>query len=274
MMDIKYDFKANPFKEKDGKPVLYPAVVVKETITTDHIVKELSKHSAYSAGCVVGVLQEVADMVVSHLRQGKNVRLDGLGTFSLALSSREVTDRKEIRAASVRIKKVNFRPVPELVKRVRQETDILRAEFGFLPTVKKRSKEERWTLLEAYLKEHGSITRLAYSEWLGVARTTAAYELKAWYEEKRLDKEGKHSHAVYVLRRQEGIAEVSPLYYPFGNKKRGKVVVAALFIHKKMCCHHPLKRLVHGGSSRVGGSSGSTFIKLRRRRDCLYLYSI
>ncbi len=167
MMDIKYDFKANPFKEKDGKPVLYPAVVVKETITTDHIVKELSKHSAYSAGCVVGVLQEVADMVVSHLRQGKNVRLDGLGTFSLALSSREVTDRKEIRAASVRIKKVNFRPVPELVKRVRQETDILRAEFGFLPTVKKRSKEERWTLLEAYLKEHGSITRLAYSEWLG-----------------------------------------------------------------------------------------------------------
>lgn len=43
---------------------------------------------------------------------------------------------------------------------------------------------------------------------MGVARTTAAYELKAWYEEKRLDKEGKHSHAVYVLRKQEGIAEV------------------------------------------------------------------
>lgn len=70
-MDIKYDFKANPFKEKDGKPVLYPAVVVKETITTDHIVKELSKHSAYSAGCVVGVLQEVADMVVSHCGKEK-----------------------------------------------------------------------------------------------------------------------------------------------------------------------------------------------------------
>ena len=175
-MDIEYDFKANPFKEKDGKPVLYPAVVVKETITTDHIVKELSKHSAYSAGCVVGVLQEVSDAIVAHLRQGKNVRLDGLGTFSLALSSREVTDRKEIRAASVKIKKVNFRPVPE-----------------------------RWTLLEAYLKEHGSITRLAYSEWLRVARTTAAYELKAWYEEKRLDKKGKHSHAVYVLYKQESI---------------------------------------------------------------------
>lgn len=207
-MEIQYDFKTNPFKEKDGKPVLYPAVVVKETITTDHIVKELSRHSAYSAGCVMGVLQEVSDAIVSHLRQGRNVRLDGLGTFSLALSSREVTDRKEIRAASVKIKKVNFRPVPELVKRVRQETEILRADFGFLPIVKKYNKEERWTLLETYLKEHGFITRLAYSEWLGVARTTAAYELKAWYEEKRLDKKGRHAHAVYVLRQQESVTEV------------------------------------------------------------------
>ena len=80
---------------------------------------------------------------------------------SLALSSREVTDRKEIRAASVRIKKVNFRPVPELVKRVRLDTDILRAEFGFLPTGKKYTKEERWKLLEAYLK-----TRFHYTSGL------------------------------------------------------------------------------------------------------------
>lgn len=55
-------------------------------------------------------------------------------------------------------------------------------------------------------------TRFHYTSGLfgmaGGARTTAAYELKAWYEEKRLDKEGKHSHAVYVLRKQESIAEV------------------------------------------------------------------
>ena len=34
------------------------------------------------------------------------------------------------------------------------------------------------------------------------------------------------------------------------------MVVAALFTHKKMCCHHPLKHLVHGGFSRVGGEGG------------------
>lgn len=33
-MAIKYDFKENPFKDKDGKPVLYPAVVVTRTLST------------------------------------------------------------------------------------------------------------------------------------------------------------------------------------------------------------------------------------------------
>lgn len=33
-MDIKYDFKENAFKEKESKPLLYPALVVKKTRTT------------------------------------------------------------------------------------------------------------------------------------------------------------------------------------------------------------------------------------------------
>ena len=37
---------------------------------------EVVQETLDEAGCVVGVLQEVADMVVSHLRQGKNVRLE------------------------------------------------------------------------------------------------------------------------------------------------------------------------------------------------------
>ncbi len=49
------------------------------------------------------------------------------------------------------------------------------------------------------------------------------------------------------------------------------MVVAAPFPYK-MCYHHPLKRLVHGGSSRVGGSSGSNIYKTPEKEDCLYLY--
>jgi len=37
--------------------------------------------------------------------------------------------------------------------------------------------------------------------------------------------------------------------------------------HKKRCCHHPLKRPVHRGLSKKGGSSGSTFAKLREGKS-------
>gem|GEM_PF-1829804 len=47
------------------------------------------------------------------------------------------------------------------------------------------------------------------------------------------------------------------------------MVVAALFTHKKMCCHHPLKHLVHGGFSRVGGSSGSNIYKTPEKEGLL-----
>lgn len=198
-MDIKYDFKENPFVEKDGKPVLYLGVVVNRTLTTEDIVAEVSRHSGFSSGCVMGVLAEVSDLIVSSLRDGCNVRLDELGTFSLSLSSREVTDRKEIRAASISIEKVNFRPVPDLVKRVRSGATLMRAEYGFRPSSKEYSKEERWEVLREYLQEYGAITRMKYSSLTGLARSTAALELKRWREEKKLLCEGRHSHVVYRL---------------------------------------------------------------------------
>lgn len=55
---------------------------------------------------------------MSHRCQGHNIRLDELGTSPISLAVREVTDRREIHVPSVEIKKVNFSPVPDLMKRV------------------------------------------------------------------------------------------------------------------------------------------------------------
>ncbi len=143
MMDIKYDFKANPFKEKNSDPVLYPAVVVKETITTDHIVKELSKHSAYWRLCG-GSATGGGRYGCIPLRQGKNVRLTDWVRSLLALSlMREVTTGKRWSAS---VDKESELPSGTGVKS-RGYVWIriyLRAEFGFLPTGKKYTKEEHW----------------------------------------------------------------------------------------------------------------------------------
>ncbi len=198
-MSIRYDFKENPFKEADGKPVLYPSVVVKETLDTEKIVASIARHSAHSRGSISGLLDELVDEIVERLQNGYNVKIDRLGTFSLSLSSREVTDKDEIRSPSIHIERVNFRPATDLVKRVRSRATIERAEYGFRPSSKENTKEERWALLAAYLQGQGSITRLRYSELTGLARSTAALELKKWSEEKRLLRDGGHSHVVYSL---------------------------------------------------------------------------
>lgn len=199
-MAIKYDLKANPFVREGDKQVLYPDVVVSGTMTTDNMVAEISQFSSFSPGCVEGVLVEVVHYVERQLRAGYNVRIDELGTFSLSLSSRPVTDKSEIRAASIGIGKVNFRATPALVKRVRRGAQLLRAESGFRESSGKYTKEQRLALLKEYLEKEGSITLKTYTEWSGLARTTASRELKAWETTGILATNGRHSQLVYVLR--------------------------------------------------------------------------
>ena len=73
-------------------------------------------------------------------------------------------------------------------------------------------------MLEAYLKEHGSITRLVYSECLGMARTTAAYELKLVRREE-IGQRGK-ALSCGVCAAQAGRCSRSLVFYPLGIKEK------------------------------------------------------
>ncbi len=199
-MSIQYDLRENPFKKEDGKAVLYPGVVVKSLKDSEYLIEHIARHTAFSRGVVTGVLKELTGEIVSLLQEGHNVRIDDLGTFSLSLSARDVTDRKEIRSPSIRVEKVNFRPATDLAKRVSRGASIERVEYGgFQTSSREHTSEERWAWLMEYLQEHGSITRVQYAKQMGLAPSSAARELTKWVGEKKLAREGKHSHTVYVL---------------------------------------------------------------------------
>ncbi|WP_455674946.1 HU family DNA-binding protein [Phocaeicola sp.] len=199
-MAIKYDFKANQFVKEGDKKVLYPCVVVSRTMTTEDMVADIAKHTTFSAGCVEGVLAEVNNYITDRLREGYNVRIDDLGTFSLSLSSRPVTNKDEIRAASIELDKVNFRPVPDLIKEVRYGAEFERAENGFKESSVKYTKAQRLELLKKYLEREGSITLKEYIRLTGLARSTASREMKAWEETGDIDSRGRHSHVEYILK--------------------------------------------------------------------------
>ncbi len=199
-MSIQYDLRENPFKQEEGKPVLYPGVVVKSTKDSKDLVEHIARHGAYSVGTMTGVLETLKEEIIEWLKDGHNVRIDGLGTFSLSLTAKEVTDRSDIRSSSIHVDKVHFRPSHELLKRLRSQASIERVEYGgFQTSSREYTTDERWAWLEGYLRDYGSITRMVYCERMGLTGTTASRELKKWVGEGKLTKEGRHSHVFYTL---------------------------------------------------------------------------
>ncbi|WP_455663497.1 hypothetical protein [Phocaeicola sp.] len=74
-MDIKYDFKENAFKEKESKPLLYPALVLKNTRTAFEKMQESggsrslgeknkSTTTTYAIPLFIGVLRQTVVVVV------------------------------------------------------------------------------------------------------------------------------------------------------------------------------------------------------------------
>jgi len=59
--------------------------------------------------------------------------------------------------------------------------------------------EERFQLLIAHLKENGFITCKKYAELTGLLKNKASAELRKWYMEQKIKREGRVPHVFYRL---------------------------------------------------------------------------
>lgn len=76
--------------------VYYPiSVTVGRPVETKEIAEHLAQISTVSKSDVAAVLGDLAQVMSDYLRQGKSVRLDGLGTFRLTLDTEGVKDEKD-----------------------------------------------------------------------------------------------------------------------------------------------------------------------------------
>ena len=114
-MAAKYDFKTAPdVQGKKEQPTLYPQIVASGTKDLKALAKELAKRTTLHEGTVIGLFCDLEDLVAEYLADGYHVKLGELGTLSTTLKCREVTDKKEIRAASVHFDSVKFNPTRRL----------------------------------------------------------------------------------------------------------------------------------------------------------------
>lgn len=199
-MTAQYDLKkgVSP-KGKEDTPVLYPKLVPYGTKTLKDITKDASMYTGMNASTIQGALTFLEEILAKYLADGYNVKLGDIGTFSATLTSRKVTAKEEIRAKSIHFDDVNFRASKELKKAVRQQMKLERVPpyRAFKTSSDEYTEDERFQSLMTHLDKHGYITRTEYSELTGLLKTKAAGELRKWYLEGKIDKDGRVPHIVY-----------------------------------------------------------------------------
>lgn len=116
-LDKKTDNLNPEDKKKTG---LYPRVISKGTIGTRELCKSEAKGTTYNERELDGALKLLTDGIRSYLANGHDVHIEGLGTFSTtAEATRPAQQQDDIRAESVRTKRIVFKAARELLDEAR-----------------------------------------------------------------------------------------------------------------------------------------------------------
>jgi len=183
-----YILKEMPDLQKKGKRKVYPKMETYTQKTLDDLAKYIQElGSPYNPSIIKSVVDILSDAAVTWLSNGHTVKIDGLGTFSISLGfddkkGNELKDnRDKMGYRHVKVKSLNFRPDEEIMRKLRDETELSRVEGGVVQVTKERyTKEERLLRAINHIEQHGFITLTEYANMNGLSRPVASRELKAF----------------------------------------------------------------------------------------------
>lgn len=195
-MGLQYDFYHNPVpKGSNRKPRLHARVVTHGTMNTDEIARNIHERSTLTTGDVKAVLDLLGEVLFTELSYGRAIHFEGIGYFRLTLECPPVKTERDIRAESIKVRSVAFRPDRKLLARVRR----IRLE-----RVREKNKSTNYSeieidgLLTGHFMDNDHITRKDFQALCGLTKTTANRRLQKWVENKKLKIMGNHRSSVYV----------------------------------------------------------------------------
>lgn len=197
-------YQTNDLNE-NGKPIVYPRMMLEGKSTTEHMAEYISEASSFTTGEVKGVLEMMANFLAQEMANGRSVKLDGIGVFSPSLGLAKGKEEDEVdltrrNARSVRVKGVNFRADAELIRKTESACTLERAQDRPDYSSVHLSAEERLAKAQAFLEGHPFMTVSDYCRLTGLGRSTACVELRRWKEQadSGITVTGLGSHRVYV----------------------------------------------------------------------------
>ena len=203
-----------PEEMSEGKKVVFPKM---QTYSL-HDYETVIKHMRIYAGSISdGLIRAVFDALVSTMQSwmplGHNIKIDGLGVFSLSLGfdtstpsekafSQEQDDEDpKTKYRHICIKGINFKPDVELLKEMNKQATFDRVSTDVVVPKKCRySREERLEKAKAVISVYGYMTLTDYALATGQSRSAASNDLKRLVTDANsgITTRGSHSHKVWV----------------------------------------------------------------------------
>ncbi|MDR0790157.1 MAG: HU domain-containing protein [Bacteroidales bacterium] len=120
-MAAEYTVVKRKFNDKDGntQEKFYAMAHVNEIIKTKQVANSIQRSSSLNSADVYGVLCALSEVLATQLRQGNSVKLDGIGTFSLSLTSKPSTNSKNVPHKSVKVSRICFKAERNLSREIR-----------------------------------------------------------------------------------------------------------------------------------------------------------
>ena len=211
----KYILKEMAEGMADGHKALYPKMQTYSLHDYETVIEHMRDYAGnISDGIIRAVFDALVSVMKSWMPMGHNIKIDGLGVFSLALGFDESSpsekaamenadDNPKTKYRHVCIKGINFKPDAKLLQALNKEATFERGEADVqVPQKTKLSREERLARAKAIIEKNGFMTLYDYANATHQSRSVASKDLRKIVADPNsgITTRGSHSHKVWIVK--------------------------------------------------------------------------
>ena len=215
----KYILKEMAEGMADGHKTLYPKMQTYSLHDYETVIEHMRDYAgSISEGMIKAVFDALVSTMKSWMPMGHNIKIDGLGVFSLTLGFDESSpsEKEELKNTDedpktkyrhVCIKGINFKPDQKLLQALNKEASFERSEAEVqVPQKTKLTREERITRAKAIIEKNGFMTLYDYANATHQSRSVASKDLRQIVADPTsgITTRGSHSHKVWIVK-NEGV---------------------------------------------------------------------
>ena len=213
----KYILKEMAEGMADGHKALYPKMQTYSLHDYETVIEHMRDYAGnISGGMIRAVFDALVSVMKSWMPMGHNIKIDGLGVFSLTLGFDESSpsekaamenadDNPKNKYRHVCIKGINFKPDPKLLQALNKEATFERVEADVqVPQKTKLSREERLEKAKAIIEKNGFMTLYDYANATHQSRSVASKDLRQIVSDPTsgITTRGSHSHKVWIAKNE------------------------------------------------------------------------